>query len=85
MKKRAVKEQALQAWPSPFPYGIPPIYDEADYDKALAVIEELAERGAADDCHPDNSILSRILLALHAYERVHHPWPVTEDLEAVGP
>jgi hypothetical protein len=84
MKKLAVKDSPQPARPSPYPYDIPPIFDESDYDRALIAIEELAERGAADDYHPDNSILSRILLALHAYERIHHPWPTADDLGATG-
>ncbi|UPG96071.1 type II toxin-antitoxin system HigB family toxin [Luteibacter aegosomatissinici] len=75
MKPHAVKEVALAAWHDPHPVVVPPIFNEADYDIALDLIDGLISRGAANDLHPENAALSRILLAMYAYEKIHHPWP----------
>lgn len=75
MKPHAVKEVALAAWHDSHPVVVPPVFNEAEYDIALDLIDGLISRGAANDLHPENAALSRILLAMHAYEKVHHPWP----------
>lgn len=76
MKHLTTKEPSFLGWgPFEHPATVRPLYDEDDYDAALAVITQLAKWGAAESTHPQNSLLGLIFNVVHAYEQVHHPFP----------
>ena len=54
--------------------NIHPVKTEADYDAALARIEEL---WGADPGTPDGDELDVLLVLVGAYEDEHHPGPAT--------
>ncbi|MGA7436817.1 MAG: hypothetical protein WBW32_01680 [Luteibacter sp.] len=80
MKQLVVKDATPLRWEECRRHAVLPIFDEAAYDVALVAIKELVIRGAGEDSHPENGELSRIILGLHAYEQIHHPWPTTNEL-----
>ena len=52
-----------------------PIADEAQYERMLALVEELFDTTAADPAHPLGGLVLLLAERIREYETRMHPWP----------
>lgn len=52
-----------------------PIADEAQYERMLALVDELFETTAGDAAHPLGGLVSLLADRIRDYEARVHPWP----------
>ena len=52
-----------------------PIADEAQYERALAFVEQVFDQVAADPSHPLEGLVDLLADRIRAYEDRVHPWP----------
>ena len=60
-----------------------PIADEAQYERALAFVEQVFDRVAADPTHPLGGLVDLLAERIRAYEDRFHPWPDTSTPASV--
>ncbi|MGX2028902.1 hypothetical protein [Methylocaldum gracile] len=50
-----------------------PIHSEAEYDRAVSILNELLDAGGADENNPLARLVEMLGLFIHEYEKVHYP------------
>lgn len=60
-----------------------PIADEAEYERALAFVEQVFDQVALDPSHPLGGLVDLLADRIRAYEDRVHPWPDTSTPASV--